>query len=77
MTTHADNPHDRMKRGQPTWHHSTPATQLVKFNEMAAQLQICKRTLAKLVSEKRIPAVRIGKSVRFIPAEVIAALKSY
>ncbi len=27
---------------------------------VAPQLQICKRTLAKLVSEKRIPAVRIG-----------------
>jgi len=47
---------------------------LVKMKEMAAILKIHERTVRSLVRKGEIPAVKIRKSYRFHPEEVIKAL---
>ncbi|PKW13657.1 helix-turn-helix domain-containing protein [Saccharopolyspora spinosa] len=43
---------------------------------MAAQLNISDRGLRRLVAADRIPYYRVGRELRFNPAEVLRALRS-
>lgn len=46
---------------------------LVDFEEVAANLKVCVRTVHRLVAEGRIPVHRFGRAVRFDMAAVRAA----
>ncbi|HEY1601386.1 MAG TPA: helix-turn-helix domain-containing protein [Pirellulales bacterium] len=45
---------------------------LITANEAAAMLTVCTKTLQRITSKKLIPVVRLGASVRYRPADVIA-----
>ena len=47
----------------------------VDMAEMAGILGVHAKTLARWAREGRIPCIRIGRVVRFRPAEVLAALQ--
>lgn len=47
----------------------------VPAREMAQVLGVHEKTLLKWARERRVPCVRVGKVVRFRPAEVLAALE--
>ena len=49
---------------------------LATYSEMANLLRCTERHLANLVSLGVVPSIRMGKAVRFDPADVIAALKA-
>ena len=49
---------------------------LATYSEMANLLRCTERHLANLVSLGIVPSIRMGKAVRFDPADVIAALKA-
>lgn len=42
--------------------------------EMAEVLGVHEKTVLKWARERRVPCVRVGRTVRFLPAEVLAAL---
>lgn len=48
---------------------------VLTYRELAAAMGTTESALRKLVMRKRIPYVKIGKSVRFIPEEIQAWLK--
>ena len=43
--------------------------------DLAIKLALTPKTIYRLIREEKIPAVRIGKSYRFRPAEIEAFLK--
>jgi excisionase family DNA binding protein len=51
------------------------AAQLVTIDELARATSLSTATLRRLLSGGKIPAVRIGASVRFNVADVVNALK--
>jgi putative molybdopterin biosynthesis protein len=44
--------------------------QLLTPDEVAAMLQIARKTVVVMAREGRIPCVRVGKLVRFDPADI-------
>jgi len=44
--------------------------QLLKPDEVAEMLQIARKTVVVMAREERIPSIRIGRIVRFDPAEI-------
>ncbi|MCX6975541.1 MAG: helix-turn-helix domain-containing protein [Verrucomicrobia bacterium] len=53
----------------------TQSKQLVKAHEQAAMLSVSPRHLHDLTAARIIPCVRIGRSVRYNPVAVQAALE--
>jgi len=51
-----------------------PEINLIDVEEMARRLSMSKGTLYNRVHERRIPFIKIGKSLRFDPDEVIRSL---
>ena len=51
-------------------------TTLETAPQIAKRLQITRRHLDNLVKLKIVPVIRLGRSVRFAPADVLVALKS-
>src|SRR3954467_13957425 len=49
--------------------------QLLDMSEVAARLSTTERHVRRLVSERRIPFVRVGRFIRFDPADVAAWLE--
>jgi len=48
--------------------------QLLDMSELAARLSTTERHVRRLVDERRIPFVRVGRFIRFDPAQVAAWL---
>jgi len=48
----------------------------LRVNEVAAVLNVSERQIYKLAAERRIPAFRIGGSLRFDPATLASWLRS-
>jgi len=49
--------------------------QLLDMPELAARLSTTERHIRRLVNERRIPFVRVGRFIRFDPAQVAAWLE--
>ena len=49
--------------------------QLLDMPEVAARLSTTERHVRRLVSERRIPFVRVGRFIRFDPTQVAAWLE--
>ena len=49
--------------------------QLLDMSELAARLSTTERHVRRLVNERRIPFVRVGRFIRFDPALVAAWLE--
>ena len=49
---------------------TTPAPFLLTARQTAAALQVCEKTLWALTRDGRLPAVRIGRAVRYDLADV-------
>lgn len=60
---------------KPT-HKANPAAELVTAENLKLCLQVSLRTIRAWQAANVIPYVKVGKSVRFNPAKVIAALES-
>ena len=50
--------------------------QLLSIEELAARLGITVRHVRRLVAEKRVPYYKVGRLVRFDPAEIAQWLES-
>lgn len=50
--------------------------QLLTMNELAQLLGVTNRHVRRLVAERRVPFLKIGRFVRFDPAEISAWLDS-
>ena len=48
--------------------------QLLTIDQLAEQLNVSVRHVRRLVAERRLPYLKVGKFVRFDPAEVAAWL---
>ena len=51
--------------------------QLLTMDELAERLNVTRRHVRRLVAERRVPFLKIGKFVRFDAAEVSAWLDSH
>ena len=49
---------------------AAPAPRTIDYAGAAAYLNIGERALRRLVSQRRVPHQRLGKAVRFIPAQL-------
>ena len=49
---------------------SSPPPQLLTVPEVALILRVSARTVYRLIAEKKLPVVRIGRSVRITPSAV-------
>lgn len=49
---------------------STPDLRTLGFTETAGALNVSERTLRHMVSTRRIPYVKFGRSLRFRPADI-------
>lgn len=49
-----------------------PATTFITIDELAARLGTSSRHIRRLVAERRIPYVKVGRLVRFDPADIAA-----
>jgi len=49
-----------------------PATTFITIDELAARLGTSTRHIRRLVAERRIPYVKVGRLVRFDPADIAA-----
>jgi excisionase family DNA binding protein len=50
--------------------HPGCAFPLLTLDELAAHLRLSQRTIRRLVAARRLPCVRIGRQLRFDPADV-------
>jgi excisionase family DNA binding protein len=57
-------------------HAAVPAPALLDYQQLAAWLNDSVRHLRRLVSEERIPHIKVGHFVRFDPAEIAEWLKA-
>jgi len=46
--------------------------QLFTMDELAVQLGVTRRHVRRLVTERRIPFLRVGRFIRFDPVEIAA-----
>ena len=51
------------------------AEELLKLSECARMLRVTEDTVRRLVAEKRLPALRVGRGLRFEPEAVLRALR--
>ena len=50
---------------------------LFNRQQVAELIGVSTRTISNLVSSRRIPVIKFGKSVRFDPSKVLKALEKY
>jgi excisionase family DNA binding protein len=50
---------------------------LFNRQQIAELIGVSTRTISKMVSSRRIPVIKFGKSVRFDPYKVLKALEKY
>jgi len=50
--------------------HPVCAFPLLTLDELASHLRLSQRTIRRLVAARRLPCVRIGRQLRFDPADV-------
>ena len=50
---------------------------LFNRQQIAELIGVSTRTISNLVSSRRIPVIKFGKSVRFNPSKVLKALEKY
>ena len=50
---------------------------LFNRQQIAELIGVSTRTISNLVSSRRIPVIKFGKSVRFDPSKVLKALEKY
>ena len=50
---------------------------LFNRQQVAELIGVSTRTISNLVSSRRIPVIKFGKSVRFDPCKVLKALEKY
>ena len=50
---------------------------LLNRQQIAELIGVSTRTISNLVSSRRIPVIKFGKSVRFDPSKVLKALEKY
>lgn len=50
-------------------------TPLIAAQELAEKLGVCRETVRRMARDKRIPSVKVGKSVRFKLDEVLSHLE--
>ncbi len=50
---------------------SAPVPQLLTMEELAETLGVTRRHIRRLVDERRVPFLRVGKFIRFDPAEIL------
>ena len=53
---------------------SVPVPNLLTMDQLADRLGITRRHVRRLVTERRVPFLRVGRFIRFDPAEIIAWL---
>ena len=53
-----------------------PLPQLLTIDQLAEHLGVTPRHVRRLVAERRVPSVRVGRFVRFDPPEIAAWLDS-
>ncbi|MBI5836500.1 MAG: helix-turn-helix domain-containing protein [Candidatus Eisenbacteria bacterium] len=67
--------HDRAARAaRAAERHATPPgppQRLLTIPEIADLLQLSGRTIRRLVASRRLPCVRLGRQLRFDPADVV------
>lgn len=51
--------------------------QLLTMDQVAERLGVTRRHIRRLVAEKRVPFLRVGRFIRFDPAEVSAWLDAH
>ena len=49
---------------------------LLTVGELSKQFRLTRQTIAALVKQGKLPAVRLGRSVRFLPATIEAILQA-
>lgn len=54
----------------------TELVPLITLPEVAAYLQLSEKTIRRLVAAQRIPCVRIGRQLRFVPSDVLRWLSA-
>lgn len=64
-----------MKEDPTAWGESAPQRgdgppRLMTLPEVARMLQLSDKTVRRLVAARRIPCVRLGRQIRFVPSEV-------
>jgi excisionase family DNA binding protein len=47
-----------------------PGTQYLTLKQVAALLQVCTKTVRRLIREKGIPVTRVGRQIRIFPEHV-------
>ncbi len=62
--------------GQRQWNGRDGVDQLLTLPELARLLQLSEKTVRRLVGARRLPCVRLGRSVRFIPGDVLRWLSA-
>ena len=55
---------------------SAVVPQLLTMDQLAERLGVTRRHVRRLITERRVPFVRVGRFIRFDPAEISAWLES-
>ena len=50
--------------------------QLLTMDQLAESLNVAHRHIRRLVAERRVPVLKVGRFIRFEPAEIALWLKS-
>lgn len=64
--------------GMEAWREPKPelVPQLMTLAEVAQALQLSEKTVRRLVAARRIPCVRLGRGLRFVPGDVFRWLEA-
>jgi excisionase family DNA binding protein len=66
-----------MKYQEDSSSNSLKQSGLFNRQQIAELIGVSTRTISNLVSSRRIPVIKFGKSVRFDPSKVLKALEKY
>lgn len=58
-------------------HKESIGSRLFNTTEISDLIGVSKRTISNMIRDKRIPYLKIGKTVRFDPAKVLESLNKY
>jgi excisionase family DNA binding protein len=60
----------------PRGHRIGADGQLLTLPELAEQLQLSEKTLRRMIASGRLPCVRLGRQLRFLPGDVFRWLEA-
>ena len=66
-----------MDRKLPAWYRKLTQGSLFNRREIADYIGVSERTISNMMRQRRIPVIKIGKTVRFDPLKVRKALEKY